>query len=72
MTFFFTPSFYIVFAYISQGARPFGARWAGPPLLFFRVEILKKFTGKSAPENYIFFEKNVFHHFSPKNALKPI
>ena len=35
-------------------ARPFGARWAGPPS-FFWVEILKKFTGKNVPENYTLF-----------------
>ena len=54
----------------SPGAPLRGALGRAPPP-FGRVEILKKFTGKSVPENYtLFFGKNyVFGHFTYQNAL---
>ena len=41
------------------GAPPSGVAGPGPPPVC-RVEILKKFTGKSVPDNYIFWKKQVF------------
>ena len=68
---FFSLLYFIWFLRIFQwGRAPSGRAGPGPPP-FFRVEILKKFSGKSVPENYtLFFGKNyVFGHFTYQNAL---
>ena len=68
--FFLTSLFYKVCLYFTGGAPLRGALGRAPPPLS-RVEILKKFTGKSVPENStLFFGKNyVFGHFTYQNAL---
>ena len=57
----------------SPGAPLRGALGRAPPP-FGRVEILKKFTGKSVPENCtLFFWKNIFFgYFTYQNALKHV
>ena len=56
-----------------RGAPLRGALGRAPPPVC-RAEILKKFRGKSVPENYtLFFGKNdVFGHFTYQIALGPI
>ena len=73
--FFFAIRFFIskkqVFsAGASPGAPLRGALGRAPPP-FSRVEILKKFTGKSVPENYtLFLGENIFWgYFTYQNAL---
>ena len=58
------------FGWCIPGAPLRGALGRAPPP-FARVEILKKFTGKSVPENCtLFFGKNIFFgHFTYQNAL---
>ena len=57
----------------NQGMPPSGRAGPGPPPVC-RAEILKKFTGKSVPENYVLFfnKKRVLGHFTYQNALGPI
>ena len=56
-----------------SGRAPSGRAGPGPPP-FCRAEILKKFSGKSVPENYTLFfvKKRVFGYFTYQNALGPI
>ena len=56
-----------------EGAPLRGALGRAPPP-FCRAEILKKFRGKSVPENdTLFFDENhVFGHFTYQIALGPI
>ena len=57
-----------------RGRAPSGGALGRAPPPFSRVEILKKFTRKSVPENStLFFGKNIFlGYFTYQNALKPI
>ena len=70
---FFISKKHVFSAGASPGAPLRGALGRAPPP-FGRVEILKKFTGKSVPENCtLFLGKNIFFGpFHYQNALKPI
>ena len=49
----FGPKFWLIF-WTFLRARPFGARWVGPPP-FCRAEILKKSSGKNVLETILYF-----------------
>ena len=56
-------------SFFSQ-ARPFGARWAGPPLLFLGWKYWKSSQEKVSRKTAVYFlEKMCFSH---QNVLKPI
>ena len=65
---------FIVFADISKGRAPSGARWAGPPLLFLGWKYWKSSEEKVSRETVLYFlDKNIFFgNFTYQNALKPI
>ena len=64
------PQIWVDFLDFFEGTPLRGALGRAPPPIC-RAEILKKFTGKSVPENYtLFFGENfVFGHFTYQNAL---